>query len=146
MTSASRATSNSAVTMCFSGSKRLFRCAASALQKCASTQPIRRGTNGCCVESHRSCGARPTIEPELGSEIDHSTRETAWTERCATTASVLTVCDARVAASWLLPERFLRAIKEPEAVGFMLAEIAEYLGASRRSGSPSEALRVRMAA
>src|SRR5215470_6469111 len=42
--------------------------------------------------------------------------------------------------------RFLRAIKEAQAVGFTLAEIAEYLGASRRSGSPSEALRVRMAA
>jgi redox-sensitive transcriptional activator SoxR len=42
--------------------------------------------------------------------------------------------------------RFLRAIKEAQAVGFTLAEIAEYLGAARRSGSPSEALRVRMAA
>ena len=42
--------------------------------------------------------------------------------------------------------RFLRAIKEAQAVGFTLAEIAEYLKASRRSGSPSEALRVRMAA
>jgi DNA-binding transcriptional MerR regulator len=41
--------------------------------------------------------------------------------------------------------RFLRAIKEAQAVGFTLAEIAEYLGAARRSGSPSEALRVRMA-
>ena len=42
--------------------------------------------------------------------------------------------------------RFLRAIKEAQAVGFTLTEIAEYLGAARRSGSPSEALRVRMAA
>ena len=42
--------------------------------------------------------------------------------------------------------RFLRAIKEAQAVGFTLGEIAEYLGAARRSGSPSEALRVRMAA
>jgi redox-sensitive transcriptional activator SoxR len=42
--------------------------------------------------------------------------------------------------------RFLRAIKEAQAVGFTLSEIAEYLGAARRSGSPSEALRVRMAA
>src|SRR2546423_15570281 len=42
--------------------------------------------------------------------------------------------------------RFLRAIKEAQAVGFTLAEIAEYLRASRRSESPSEALRVRMAA
>jgi len=42
--------------------------------------------------------------------------------------------------------RFLRAIKEAQAVGFTLAEIAEYLSASRRSRSPSEALRVRMAA
>jgi DNA-binding transcriptional MerR regulator len=41
---------------------------------------------------------------------------------------------------------FLRAIKEAQAVGFTLAEIAEYLRVSRRSGSPSEALRVRMAA
>ena len=41
--------------------------------------------------------------------------------------------------------RFLRAIKEAQAVGFTLAEIAEYLRAARRS-SPSEALRVRMAA
>ena len=41
---------------------------------------------------------------------------------------------------------FLRAIKEAQAVGFTLAEIAEYLKASRRSQSPSEALRVRMAA
>src|SRR5690348_9535436 len=40
---------------------------------------------------------------------------------------------------------FLRAIKEAQAVGFTLAEIAEYLRASRRSGSPSEALRIRMA-
>ncbi len=42
--------------------------------------------------------------------------------------------------------RFLRAIKEAQAVGFTLAEIAEYLKAARRSGSPSEALRLRMAA
>jgi DNA-binding transcriptional MerR regulator len=42
--------------------------------------------------------------------------------------------------------RFLRAIKEAQAVGFTLAEIADYLKASRRSTSPSEALRVRMAA
>src|SRR4051794_40946637 len=41
--------------------------------------------------------------------------------------------------------RFLRAIKEAQAVGFTLAEIAEYVGAARRSSSPSEALRVRMA-
>ena len=41
--------------------------------------------------------------------------------------------------------RFLRAIKEAQAVGFTLAEIAEYLRAARRSRSPSEALRVRMA-
>src|SRR5215470_11183835 len=42
--------------------------------------------------------------------------------------------------------RFLVAIKEAQAVGFTLAEIAEYLRAARRSGAPSEALRVRMAA
>ncbi len=42
--------------------------------------------------------------------------------------------------------RFLRAIKEAQAVGFTLAEIAEYLRVSRRSGSLSETLRVRMAA
>jgi DNA-binding transcriptional MerR regulator len=41
--------------------------------------------------------------------------------------------------------RLLRAIKEAQALGFTLAEIAEYLGAARRSASPSEALRVRMA-
>jgi DNA-binding transcriptional MerR regulator len=41
--------------------------------------------------------------------------------------------------------RFLGAIKEAQAVGFTLAEIAEYLRAARRSGAPSEALRVRMA-
>jgi DNA-binding transcriptional MerR regulator len=41
--------------------------------------------------------------------------------------------------------RFLHAIKEAQAVGFTLAEIAEYLRAARRSSSPSEALRVRMA-
>src|SRR5437667_4121339 len=42
--------------------------------------------------------------------------------------------------------RFLRAIKEAQAVGFTLSEIADYLRAARRSGSPSEALQVRMAA
>jgi len=42
--------------------------------------------------------------------------------------------------------RFLGAIKEAQAVGFTLAEIAEYLRAARRSGGPSDALRVRMAA
>ena len=42
--------------------------------------------------------------------------------------------------------RFLRAIKEAQAVGFTLAEIAEYLRAARRSSAPSETLRVRMAA
>ena len=42
--------------------------------------------------------------------------------------------------------RFLRAIKEAQEVGFTLAEIAEYLGAAPRSGSPTETLRVRMAA
>jgi DNA-binding transcriptional MerR regulator len=42
--------------------------------------------------------------------------------------------------------RFLGAIKEAQAVGFTLAEIAEFLGVARRSGAPSEALRVRMAA
>jgi redox-sensitive transcriptional activator SoxR len=42
--------------------------------------------------------------------------------------------------------RFLGAIKEAQAVGFTLAEIAEYLRAARPSGAPSEALRVRMAA
>src|SRR5438093_13295222 len=42
--------------------------------------------------------------------------------------------------------RFLGAIKEAQAVGFTLAEIAEFLRAARRSGAPSEALRVRMAA
>jgi redox-sensitive transcriptional activator SoxR len=42
--------------------------------------------------------------------------------------------------------RFLGAIKEAQAVGFTLAEIAEYLRAARRSGAPPEALRVRMAA
>jgi redox-sensitive transcriptional activator SoxR len=41
--------------------------------------------------------------------------------------------------------RFLGAIKEAQAVGFTLAEIAEYLRAARRSGAASEALRVRMA-
>ncbi len=42
--------------------------------------------------------------------------------------------------------RFLRAIKEAQAMGFTLAEITEYLGVSRRTAAPSEALRVRMAA
>jgi DNA-binding transcriptional MerR regulator len=42
--------------------------------------------------------------------------------------------------------RFLRAIKEAQAVGFTLAEIEEYMRAARRSAAPSEALRVRMAA
>src|SRR5438034_11594 len=42
--------------------------------------------------------------------------------------------------------RFLRAIKEAQSVGFTLAEIGEYLRAARRSGSPSETLRIRMAA
>lgn len=42
--------------------------------------------------------------------------------------------------------RFLRAIKEAQAVGFTLAEIGEYLRAARRSGSPSETLRIRAAA
>ena len=42
--------------------------------------------------------------------------------------------------------RFLGAIKEAQAVGFTLAEIADVLRASRRSAVPSDALRVRMAA
>jgi redox-sensitive transcriptional activator SoxR len=42
--------------------------------------------------------------------------------------------------------RFLRAIKDAQSVGFTLGEITEYLKASRSSTSPSEALRVRMAA
>ena len=42
--------------------------------------------------------------------------------------------------------RFLRAIKEAQALGFTLSEIADVLKAMRRSGTPSEALRVRMAA
>src|SRR4029077_13533556 len=42
--------------------------------------------------------------------------------------------------------RFLRAIKEAQAVGFTLTEIGEYLRAARRSAAPSEPLRVRMAA
>jgi DNA-binding transcriptional MerR regulator len=41
---------------------------------------------------------------------------------------------------------FLRAIKDAQALGFTLSEIAEYLKAARRSGAPSETLRVRMAA
>jgi DNA-binding transcriptional MerR regulator len=42
--------------------------------------------------------------------------------------------------------RLLRAIKEAQAVGFTLAEIAEYLRAARRSTPAPEALRIRMAA
>jgi DNA-binding transcriptional MerR regulator len=42
--------------------------------------------------------------------------------------------------------RFLRAIKEAQAVGFTLAEIAEFIGAARRSGAASETLRIRAAA
>jgi redox-sensitive transcriptional activator SoxR len=42
--------------------------------------------------------------------------------------------------------RFVRAITEAQAVGFTLAEIAEYLRDAHRSRSPSDALRVRMAA
>ena len=42
--------------------------------------------------------------------------------------------------------RLLRAIKEAQAVGFTLAEIAEYLRAAGRSGPAPEALRIRMAA
>jgi redox-sensitive transcriptional activator SoxR len=42
--------------------------------------------------------------------------------------------------------RFLGAIKEAQAVGFTLAEIAEHLRQARRSAAPSDALRVRMAA
>jgi DNA-binding transcriptional MerR regulator len=42
--------------------------------------------------------------------------------------------------------RFLRAIKEAQAVGFTLAEILEYLRAARRTSAPSDALRGRMAA
>src|SRR4051812_33133588 len=42
--------------------------------------------------------------------------------------------------------RFLRAIKEAQAVGFTLTEIAEYLRAARRGTAPSGELRVRMAA
>jgi redox-sensitive transcriptional activator SoxR len=41
--------------------------------------------------------------------------------------------------------RFLRAIKEAQAVGFTLTEVGEYLHAARRSGRPSETLRIRMA-
>ena len=41
--------------------------------------------------------------------------------------------------------RFLRAIKEAQAVGFTLTEIGEYLRAARRSEKPSETLRIRMA-
>jgi redox-sensitive transcriptional activator SoxR len=42
--------------------------------------------------------------------------------------------------------RFIRAIKEAQAVGFTLTEIEEYLRAVRRSTAPSEELRIRMAA
>src|SRR3954470_12128824 len=42
--------------------------------------------------------------------------------------------------------RFLRAIKEAQALGFTLAEIDEHLRSSRGSRSPSEALRARTAA
>jgi DNA-binding transcriptional MerR regulator len=42
--------------------------------------------------------------------------------------------------------RFLGAIKEAQAVGFTLAEIAEYLRAARPSTAPPQALRMRMAA
>jgi redox-sensitive transcriptional activator SoxR len=42
--------------------------------------------------------------------------------------------------------RLVGAIKEAQAVGFTLAEIAELLGAARGSSAPSDALRVRMAA
>jgi redox-sensitive transcriptional activator SoxR len=42
--------------------------------------------------------------------------------------------------------RFLRAIKEAQAVGFTLTEIADYVRAARRTSTPSEALRLRMAA
>jgi DNA-binding transcriptional MerR regulator len=42
--------------------------------------------------------------------------------------------------------RLLLAIKEAQAVGFTLSEITDFLKAARRSGSPPEALRVRMAA
>src|SRR5881397_1709814 len=42
--------------------------------------------------------------------------------------------------------RFLRAIKEAQSVGFTLAEIGDFLRTARRSGSPSETHRIRMAA
>jgi len=42
--------------------------------------------------------------------------------------------------------RLLRAIKDAQAVGFTLAEIGEYLRDAHRSASPSDALRIRMAA
>ena len=42
--------------------------------------------------------------------------------------------------------RLLRAIKDAQAVGFTLTEIAEYLRDARRTASPSDALRIRMAA
>src|SRR4029077_6100222 len=41
--------------------------------------------------------------------------------------------------------RFLRAIKEAQAVAFTLTEIGEYLRTARRSEKPSETLRIRMA-
>ena len=42
--------------------------------------------------------------------------------------------------------RFVRAIKEAQAVGFTLAEIDEYLRAARAAGPASEKLRIRAAA
>jgi DNA-binding transcriptional MerR regulator len=42
--------------------------------------------------------------------------------------------------------RFVRAIKEAQGLGFTLTEIADVLEAMRRSGIPSEALRMRVAA
>ena len=42
--------------------------------------------------------------------------------------------------------RFVRAIKEAQALGFTLGEIEEFLGAVARRAAPSEALRVRLAA
>src|ERR1051325_6659312 len=42
--------------------------------------------------------------------------------------------------------RFLRAIKEAQAVGFTLAEIDEHLRTTRGSRSAPQALRIRMAA
>jgi DNA-binding transcriptional MerR regulator len=42
--------------------------------------------------------------------------------------------------------RFVRAIKEAQALGFTLAEIEEYLRLARRTGAAPEAMRVRLAA